>query len=798
MSDVTAQEDQATTSDVVSEEDAGVKLENILKKFEKIFIQLDSDNEHVAALAWKKVKEYFPKLNELAKAVTGQDPELSFGTIFQMANSSSDVDPAEVEALRKQNEELWVANENHVLAQDVLKEKLSNIDNYIEAEYERRAEVVNQKAEQQHRVDEDKIQRLQLQVMGLSAQLHHKEEEFTRLKGEIPAYVASQNAERKSYTNVKYSADRRSMQWSDIDIETGAILEISRFIDGKRHGIRKINRPDGAPLLVENYEHGELQGERLKYSEEGWLHIRENYNNGRLQGTRLQYNKDETVLVREGYESGRLQGLRTEYNDDDSVQVQENYEEGWLHGNRKVFYSSGKPSLDENYEVGKLAGKREAFHLNGLVSCSENYKDGKLQGPRKTFDAEGKALSLGFYAAGLPDGYHTEYNPATGLPITEEYYQSGRLHGISRKYSAMGKRLLFAFYEHGQLHGKRTEYDRDGFRKTESDYFQGQLHGRHKTYSMTGCLDEGYASGVLHGTTVCYDANERLQYEKIYDRSKLQSEILYNNNKLKKLHYIYDTVTSALIEEGHYQYGELSKKRTYYTGGQLQAETHYLEGKKHGKHTEYHQFGLPNAVALECEYQNDQLQGEYTTYYSNGEIASSLVYVDDEKVKEILYRTDGTPQQEENYKDGKKNGKQIFYTDNGFAIKSDSYKDDVLHGPCESYDPNTENLLYKADYKNGLLDGWQSLYNDGKISSQTQFHHDMRHGVDLRFGNDGHLICQRYFKENQESYWDAKIFQSKLTLVQWGDNLKELFVKNKRDRSMDQRNADQLKKLGLQ
>lgn len=88
-----------------------------------IFVgKMDSDSAGEATAFFNKAKTTFQEVNELQKELTGNDPGLSFKKLYELADNA--VDPAEMEALKIENEELRAANANFAQAEQAYQKKI--------------------------------------------------------------------------------------------------------------------------------------------------------------------------------------------------------------------------------------------------------------------------------------------------------------------------------------------------------------------------------------------------------------------------------------------------------------------------------------------------------------------------------------------------------------------------------------------------------------------------------------------------------------------------------------------------
>ena len=91
---------------------------------------------------------------------------------------------------------------------------------------------------------------------------------------------------------------------------------------------------------------------------------------------------------------------------------------------------------------------------------------------------------------------------------------------------------------------------------------------------------------------------------------------------------------------------------TYYQNGQLNEKVNYKDGKANGEWLAYYEYG---ELFLKGHYKDGKIEGEQYVYYKNGQL-----------------------QFKGNFKDGKEEGELLFYNENGQLVEKKHYKDDEL------------------------------------------------------------------------------------------------------------------------
>lgn len=135
---------------------------------------------------------------------------------------------------------------------------------------------------------------------------------------------------------------------------------------------------------------------------------------------------------------------------------------------------------------------------------------------------------------------------------------------------------------------------------------------------------------------------------------------------------------------------------TYYTKGGGIVSKGFLLGKTRvGTWTYYHQNS--DKVMMVETYKEGKLNGEQLTYFDNGKLTEKTSFVD-----------------------GKRTGKRFVYSEEGKVLKEFTYEDDKLHGWTKYYNTQGE-LIIEGNYKRDRKDGIWKYYKNGKLDEEKLF-----------------------------------------------------------------------------
>ncbi len=154
----------------------------------------------------------------------------------------------------------------------------------------------------------------------------------------------------------------------------------------------------------------------------------------------------------------------------------------------------------------------------------------------------------------------------------------------------------------------------------------------------------------------------------------------------------------------------------------------FINGKKQGKFEEY-EYGRIRTI---CYYVDDELDGEYKEFYSNGKLS--------------MHR---------NYVKGKIEGEDLGYFhsnegDIGPLCKKSYYMNGILEGNSEIFYENNK-LKFFNTFKNGKLDGESyEYYNNGQIKSTINYINGIVVGEEKQYYSNGQLslICNHVINDN--------------------------------------------------
>lgn len=317
--------------------------------------------------------------------------------------------------------------------------------------------------------------------------------------------------------------------------------------------------------------------------------------------------------------------------------------------------------MDEIYRGSKRDGLYETWHRLGArcIYSSSNYRRGKLDGLSEKWD--------------LSDNYSL---------MSRENYRRGKLNGLSEIWHRVGQLRSSINYESGRRNGECKVWHENGQLCEDSTYQNGQLVGTCKLWDEDGKLTTLWKiESANKGTAIGYFDNGVVGRQLDWKDDHFQEKSWYANGELFRVENLKGEVHRDFIDVfvyGDYQtlnsynYQVLDGvSKLYHENGQLRREEYFKDGRR--------------------------VDGPVESFDENGQLASRVVYKDDNLVSEVYY----------------KNGKP-------------------LNGPLEVLD-DYGNLAFRCtNCKNGKLDGYKTGYLFGEEQEPELYKNGKRVNIERK------------------------------------------------------------------
>ncbi|MGH7890058.1 MAG: toxin-antitoxin system YwqK family antitoxin, partial [Thermodesulfobacteriota bacterium] len=172
----------------------------------------------------------------------------------------------------------------------------------------------------------------------------------------------------------------------------------------------------------------------------------------------------------------------------------------------------------------------------------------------------------------------------------------------------------------------------------------------------------------------------------------------------------------------------------------VKAVCHFKNGKRHGSGIVFH---LEGNKAEEVQYEDDKIVGDFIRYYAKGGKAALLLYVDGmPHGKATEWYESGAVKMISNYEHGLldsngKNPAKVVYSEDHAMMEVQDYRRGEPIGTHVKYHPNGKEA-YKISYKNGKKEGKELFYaTDGKLVGEGEYREGASIGKHWRSHENG-------------------------------------------------------------
>lgn len=227
---------------------------------------------------------------------------------------------------------------------------------------------------------------------------------------------------------------------------------------------------------------------------------------------------------------------------------------------------------------------------------------------------------------------------------------------------------------------------------------------------------------------------------------------------VKKEYYDNNNISSEVFIINDKMEGEY---KSYYINGNLHFISNYVNGIKHGTEIKYHfSEDINGKIYKTCNYKDGELHGKLIRYYKNGIINTIEYYEDGYKEGECKYYNEkGLLDEVINYINDSMDGYYYKYNDGVLETKCEYFKDEYtgesLVGDYINYYPNGS-IKYICCYDDGQKNGEYIEYyesiddKNGKIKAKGNYESNYKIGYEYRYDIDGCLI-EKVFVDEHES-----------------------------------------------
>lgn len=177
-----------------------------------------------------------------------------------------------------------------------------------------------------------------------------------------------------------------------------------------------------------------------------------------------------------------------------------------------------------------------------------------------------------------------------------------------------------------------------------------------------------------------------------------------------------------------------------------------LDGKKSGTWTEtYANTEIPHFI---IQFVENNREGLYLEFDKQGAIVKKVEYKNNVMDGSYLRFKNAVLMERIGYKEGKKNGEATIYYDKGTVMETSTFKDGNRDGVTIWYankDKTQGEMVAMYTYKDGKFEGLQeTYYEDGKLKTQKMFADNVQNGPSYEFYEDGSIKSEANFKNGEQ------------------------------------------------
>jgi antitoxin component YwqK of YwqJK toxin-antitoxin module len=458
-------------------------------------------------------------------------------------------------------------------------------------------------------------------------------------------------------------------------------------------------------------------------------------------------------------------------------------------------------------QIGFLAQSENITYLQALRLFDYNYLPSVLS---ETFSP----MDLLFYGFAIYEGYRFAFRAisAEELELTKNPDYNPIPPGYRlRRATAIGASVLLlavAFIINRPIEGPMTFKYEDGSKQSEGNYVNNLESGLWHYWYPNGQLqaEAEYTSGILNGTwKLYYESGKIMSDGQFFKGTKNGVWITYHpeGQVSDSGKYEHDRTmglwktffeNGQLATTGSYVHGQQQGKwQSFYENGQLESEGIKEDSESVGVWKFYHQSGQPASEIrisdgeefIQNVWNPDNVQtvkngqGYLEDFYATGELQSKGPVKDGKRSGTwTSQHPDGTPWLESRYEDGKQyilsawsekgqqkivngNGRFERFLDMGLLMLEDGdIKNGQRSGVWNTYFPTSGELLTTTTYKDGEIEGKQTVYHEsGGVWFEGMMHNGKSDGEWIWYYEDGITESSAFFengiKTGTQKFWDA-------------------------------------------
>ncbi len=217
------------------------------------------------------------------------------------------------------------------------------------------------------------------------------------------------------------------------------------------------------------------------------------------------------------------------------AQVNQTDAKGLRQGRWSKNYPNGKPMYEGSFKDNKPVDEWVRYHEGGQVKAKIKYTAGSDSALTQLYDEGGKKVAEGIFVNEKREGRWTFFSG--DVKLSEEEFQGGLKHGMSRRFYPSGELLEESEWQNGQQEGNYRVFFTGGNPYLQCKFSKGSRNGLCLSYFQNGRVEmEAYYNNNLRdGEWNYFDENGKLLYTLEYDNGNLLNpEVRDSINNLQK------------------------------------------------------------------------------------------------------------------------------------------------------------------------------------------------------------------------------------------------------------------------
>jgi uncharacterized protein len=383
----------------------------------------------------------------------------------------------------------------------------------------------------------------------------------------------------------------------------------------------------------------------------------------------------------------------------------------------------------ELYAGGKKEGTGYIYFPDGKIQQTISFNSGKREGLSKEYDKYGNVITLMEYsndflvsrlkinrtdAEGKKQGEWMDFYPS-GAKKSERTFKDDMLHGYYKEYDQRGVLTLTMLYDNGSIVKSNVEdqpdieevkkYDADNKLIYKGPYRNNIPVGVHREYGKDGKISNAFIyndNGLLISEGLVDEAgNKNGKWKDLYPDGKIQAEGTYTDNRRTGLWKFY-TSSGKTEQTGFYNNGRPDGLwKWYYDNGAILREEEYFQGQRDGSYTEY---SVTGEIIGKGQFTDGERNGEWKfSTGDNTEEGKYIIGLKDGQWKSFY--PDGTLRFKGSFIQGNPDGQHLYYYENGKIKEEQFYKNGLRQKTWKKYDEEGNAVItitYRDDVETSI------------------------------------------------------------------------------------------------